>query len=219
MNGLATTTTMMDTVLLKVGVRRNLAVDLALIIGFSWIIALCARLSFLIPGTAVPISGQTFAVLLTGALLGSRLGSMSIMAYLAQGAIGLPVFALTATMGYGGGVARFTGPTGGYLIGFIAAAFVVGLLVERGWDRRFWTTALAMLIGNAVIYLFGLPWLARFFAPAWLTGWQLDFKYLDPTGGLLMAGLYPFIPGDLIKLILAAVALPSGWALISRMKT
>jgi biotin transport system substrate-specific component len=188
---------MMDTVLLKVGVRRNLAVDLALIIGFSWIIALSARISFLIPGTAVPISGQTFAVLLAGALLGSRLGSMSIMAYLAQGAIGLPVFALTATMGYGGGVARFTGPTGGFLIGFIAAAFVVGLLVERG---------------------FGLPWLARFFAPAWLTGWQLDFKYLDPTGGLLMAGLYPFIPGDLIKLILAAVALPSGWALISRMK-
>jgi biotin transport system substrate-specific component len=218
MNGQATATTLVDTLLLKTGVRHNLAVDLALIVGFSWFVALCARISFLIPGTAVPISGQTFAVLLAAALLGSRRGTLSMMAYLAQGAMGLPVFAFTATMGYGGGAARFAGPTGGYLIGFVAAAFVVGFLAERGWDRRFWTTALAMLCGSAVIYLFGLPWLARFFAPAWLSGWQLDFKYLDPTNGVLLAGLYPFIPGDLIKLVLAAVALPSGWALLSRLR-
>jgi len=217
MNGLATTT-MVDTLLLRAGIRRNLLVDLALIVGFSLLVALSARISFPIPGTAVPISGQTFAVLLAGALLGSRRGPLSIMAYLAQGAMGLPVFAFSATTGYGGGIASFLGPTGGYLIGFVGAAFVVGFLAERGWDRRFWTTALAMLCGNVVIYIFGLPWLARFFAPEWLSGWQLDFKYLDPTNGVLLAGLYPFIPGDLIKLILAAAALPSGWALISRLK-
>lgn len=218
MRRLATAETMVNALLLKTGVRRNLAVDLALILGFSWFIAICARISFPIPGTAVPISGQTMAVLLTGALLGSRLGALSVMAYLVQGAMGLPVFAFSPLMGYGGGIARLAGPTGGYLIGFVAMAFVVGFLAERGWDRRFWTTALAMLCGNAVLYLFGLPWLAHFFSPSWLSGWQLDFRYLDPTNGLLMAGLYPFIPGDLIKLILAAIALPSGWALLSRWK-
>ncbi len=217
MNSVATTT-MMDTMLLRAGIRRGLLVDLALIVAFSWVIALAARISFLIPGTAVPITGQTFAVLLTGALLGSRRGSLSIMTYLAQGAMGLPVFAISGAMGYGGGAARFAGPSGGYLIGFVAAAFLVGFLAERGWDRRFWTTVLAMLGANVVIYVFGLPWLARFFAPGWLSGWQLDFKWLDPTNGVLLSGLYPFIPGDIIKVVLAAVALPTGWRLLSRFR-
>jgi len=204
MNSVATTT-MMDTMLLRAGIRRGLLVDLALIVAFSWVIALAARISFLIPGTAV-------------ALLGSRRGSLSIMTYLAQGAMGLPVFAISGVMGYGGGVARFAGPSGGYLIGFVAAAFLVGFLAERGWDRRFWTTVLAMLGANVVIYVFGLPWLARFFAPGWLSGWQLDFKWLDPTNGVLLSGLYAFIPGDIIKVVLAAVALPTGWRLLSRFR-
>ncbi|MEE8470716.1 MAG: biotin transporter BioY [Dehalococcoidia bacterium] len=216
MNGLATTTTMVDSMLLKVGVRRSLAVDLALIVGFSWFIALFARISFL-QGT-VPISGQTFAVLLTGALLGSRLGGLSLMAYVAQGIYGLPVFAISATMGYGGGIARLAGPTGGYIMGFVVAAFIVGLLAERGWDRRFWSMALAMLVGNVVIYFFGLPWLSHF-GPFAFSGLKQDWLWADPTtGGLFMAGLYPFIPGDLIKLVLATAMVPSGWAWLSRLR-
>jgi len=215
MKSLANTITMADVLLLKVGVRRNLIVDIALILGFSWAIALFARISFLIPGTVVPISGQTLAVLLAGALLGSRRGTLSLMAYAAQGACGLPVFAYTAAMGYGGGIARLVGPTGGYIIGFIVAAFVVGLLVERGWGRRFRTMIPALFIGTAVIYFFGLLWLSHFFSPAGLSSWQINLLWLDPTRGLFMAGLYPFVPGDLIKIILAATMLPSGWALLS----
>jgi biotin transport system substrate-specific component len=141
----------------------------------------------------VPLTGQTFAVLLVGALLGSRRGSLSLLAYLAEGAVGLPVFA-----GGSGGLARLWGPTGGYLVGFIAAARMVGWLCERGWDRRVRTAALAMLIGNGVIYLFGLPWLAHFVG----------------AERVLALGLLPFMPGDLVKLALAALALPSGWKLL-----
>jgi len=94
------------------------------------------------------------------------------------------------------------GPTGGYLFGFVAAAFVVGFLAERGWDRRFWSTALAMVIGSIVIYAFGLSWLMHYL----------------PANSVLTAGLYPFIPGDLAKVALAAMALPSGWALLNRFK-
>ena len=102
----------------------------------------------------MPITGQTLAVLLVGATLGSRRGTLAMLAYLAEGAMGLPVFAGA------GGAARLIGPTGGYLIGFVVAAFIVGWLAEHGWDRRLLTTALAMLAGNAAIYLFGVSWLA-----------------------------------------------------------
>src|SRR3989304_5849965 len=158
MESLATTPTMADALLLRAGVRRQLATDIGLIIGFSWLIALVSRISFLIPGSAIPITGQTFAVLLTGALLGSRRGGLAMIAWIAQGIYGLPVFAISPTLGYGGGIARLLGPSGGFIMGFVFAAFVVGLLAERGWDRRFWTLALAMLLGNVVIYFFGLPW-------------------------------------------------------------
>jgi len=92
----------------------------------------------------------------------------------------------------------------GYLVGFVAAAFVVGFLAERGWDRRTWSMALAMLIGNSVIYAIGLPWLS-----IWL-------GHVASADSVLAIGLYPFMPGDLLKLVLAAVALPSGWALLNR---
>ena len=160
-----------------------------LLIAFgSWLVALSAQIT--IPLWPVPVTGQTFGVLLVGALLGSRRGAMAVLAYLVQGAAGLPVFA-----GGAGGFARLAGPSGGYLAGFITAAFVVGWLSERGWDRNFTTTALSMLVGNAVIYAAGLPWLAVF------VGWE----------AVLTAGLFPFVPGDLLKVILAAVALPQAW--------
>ncbi len=117
-------------------VRRYAGVyDAALILGASLLIALSARIAVPVPFSPAPITGQTLAVLLVGALLGSRRGALSVLAYLAEGAMGLPVFA-----GGGAGILWLLGPTGGYLFGFIAAAFVTGWLAERGWDRRFVTT-------------------------------------------------------------------------------
>lgn len=164
-----------------------------LVVGGSVLTALMAQIAIPLPFTPVPITGQTFGVLLTGAILGSRRGALSMALYLLEGVSGLPVFA-----GGASGPERLLGPTGGYLLGFVAAAWVTGYLCERGWDRRVLSAALAMGIGNGVIYLFGLPWLACFIGPA----------------SALMAGLWPFTPGDLIKIALAALALPSGWALV-----
>lgn len=166
-----------------------------LVLAGSVLVALAARVTIPLPFTPVPITGQTFAVLLVGALLGSRAGAAAMITYLVEGAMGLPVFA-----GGRGGADVLVGPTAGYLYGFVAAAFVTGWLCERGWDRRVHTAALAMLVGNAVIYLFGLPWLAYFIGP----------------DRVLVAGLLPFIPGDLFKVVLAALALPGGWKLLGR---
>lgn len=171
--------------------------DAALVVGSSVFIAFCAQISIRFPFSPVPITGQTLAVLLVGALLGSRRGSLSVMTYLGQGIAGLPVFA-----GGMSGVTHFLGPTGGYLIGFVAAAYLAGKLAERGWDRRVGTTFLAMLLGNLALYIFGLPWLSTFVG-------------IETT---LQLGFYPFITGDLAKLAFAALLLPSGWSLLGRMQ-
>jgi len=178
--------------------RYTLLYDVALVVGGSLVVALSAQVAIPLPFSPVPISAQTLAVLLIGALLGSRRGGLCLATYVLEGAAGLPVFA-----GGRGGVVHLVGPTGGYLVGFIAAAFAVGLLAERGWDRRVSTTLLMMLLGNALIYVFGLPWLARF------------------VGGqrVLALGLLPFIPGDLLKLTLSAALLPSGWKVLARERT
>lgn len=170
--------------------------DVVLITAFSLITALAAQVSIPLPFTPVPITGQTFAVLLGGALLGAKRGALSMLLYLSEGAIGLPVFA-----GGSSGLAKLAGPTGGYLIGFVVAAFLVGTLAERGWDRRFWSAVVAMVIGEGTIYLFGLSWLARFV----------------PSGKVFTLGMLPFLPGDIIKLLLAATALPSAWAILRRL--
>lgn len=177
--------------------RAGLLWDVVLVVGFTCLTALCAQISFWLG--VVPITGQTFAVLLSGALLGSRRGALSQLTYLAIGAVGIPYwFALGGTVG----IARLVGPTGGYLIGFVAAAFVVGWLAERGWDKRVWTAIPALLAGSAVMYVFGLAWLSRFV----------------PEGTVLQAGLYPFVIGDLIKIVAAALTIPSGWLLLRRLK-
>jgi len=173
--------------------RVGLLYDAMLVMVASAFIALLAQVAIPLPFSPVPITGQTFAVLLVGALLGGVRGSLAISLYLMEGTIGLPVFA-----GGGAGLARLAGPTGGYLIGFIAAAFVVGLLAKRGWDRRIWSTALAMLVGNVLIYAVGLPRLAQFVG----------------SERALSLGLYPFVIGDLLKLAVAAAALPAGWKLL-----
>ncbi|MFC1905373.1 biotin transporter BioY [Chloroflexota bacterium] len=175
--------------------KRTLLLDVVLVLGFSCLTALCAQITFWIG--LVPVTCQTFAVLLAGALLGSRRGALSQITYLAIGATGIPYwFALGGPLG----IARLVGPTGGYLFGFIAAAFVVGWLVEKGWDRRVWTAVVAMVAGSVAMYLFGLSWLSLFV--------QRD--------ALLQTGLYPFIIGDAIKIVSAAIVLPSGWLLLKR---
>jgi len=175
--------------------RTGFLLDVALVVGFACLTAICAQISFWIG--IVPISGQTFGVLLAGAFLGSRRGALSQLGYLAIGATGIPYwFALGGPLG----IARLVGPTGGYLIGFVAVAFVIGWLAERGWDRQVWKAVLAMLAGSAVLYIFGLSWLAHFV----------------PGGTVLQVGLYPFIVGDLVKIAAVALALPSGWMLLRR---
>ena len=136
--------------------------SVALVVAFSLLTALAAQVSVPLPWTPVPLTGQTFAVLLTGALLGSRLGALAMLAYLAEGAAGLPFF----RNGAGGAHYLLFSPTTGYLLAFPAAAFVTGLLAERGWDRRFTTAAAAMFVGSLVILAGGWLWLTLFFRTA-----------------------------------------------------
>ncbi len=169
--------------------------SVALVVAFSLFVALCARIVIPLPFTPVPLTGQTFAVLLTGALLGSRLGALALLAYLAEGAVGLPFF-----RGGAGGAGHFAGATAGYLLAFPLAAFVTGYLAERGWDRKFVTAAAAMALGSIVILAGGWLGLLRFYAPA----------------QAFALGVAPFLAGDVVKIALAAAVLPSGWALARR---
>lgn len=177
--------------------RRSVAsralADAVLILAGSALVALSAQVVVPLPWTPVPITGQTFGVLFVGALLGSRRGALALAAYLLEGAAGLPVFA-----GGGATVAWLLGPTAGYLWSYPAAAWLTGRLAERGWDRRPATAALALGAGNAVIYAVGLPWLAFF------VGAERVFA----------AGLLPFVPGDLVKIAVAAGALAGAWRLM-----
>ena len=167
-----------------------------LVIVFSLFIAACAQ--FAIHIGPIPITGQSFAVLLTGALLGSRLGAAAVIAYLIEGALGLPFFA----PGGAPGILRFFGPTGGYLVAFPAAAFITGAFAEHGWDKRYTTAVAAMAIGSAVVLLGGWAW----------------YSLVTNTSPLI--AFYPtvgkFLAGDVIKVALAAAVLPTGWALLKK---
>jgi biotin transporter BioY len=168
--------------------QRTLLTDIGLVIGFSLLTALMAKIAIPLPFTPVPITGQTFAVLLTGALLGSRLGAATMLTYILEGSVGLPVFAPATPASYG------------YLAGFVAAAFIVGWLAERGWSRDVLRSILAMIAGEVAIYVFGLAWLSRY------VGW----------GQVLALGFFPFLIGDAIKLIAAALIVPAGWRIRER---
>jgi len=168
--------------------------SVALVLGFSLLTALAAQV--VIPVPPVPITAQTFAVLLTGAVLGSRLGALAMIAYLIEGASGLPVF----QSGHGGAHYLLFSPTAGYLWSYPAAAFLTGLLAERGWDKRFTTAAAAMTLGSLVILLTGWAWLAR---------------YTTPTEAFHF-GVTRFLVGDAVKIMLAAAVLPTGWKLMRR---
>ena len=176
--------------------RAALGVGAPLVLGGAALIALGAQVQ--VPLWPVPITLQTLVVLLLGAALGARRGALAVVAYLGAAALGLPVLA-----GGGAGALKLFGPTGGYLIGFILAAYLVGRLVERfALDRRVLGAALAMLLGNAVIYLCGVSWLAA-------------ALHLTP-GDALNTGLTPFLLGDALKIGVAAALLPSAWAWLGR---
>lgn len=164
-------------------------------LAFSLVTALSARIAVPLPFSPVPLTGQTFGVLLTGALLGSRLGALALLLYLAEGASGLPFFAGGAC-----GPARFLGPTGGYLVASPLAAALVGWLATRGWDRRPLTMLAAMLLGSLVIYALGAGWLVHFLG----------------VEAALVKGALLFLPGDAVKALLAAGLLPLGWKWMGR---
>ena len=167
----------------------------------SALIALCAQIQ--VPFWPVPLTMQTLAVLGIGMAYGARLGVATLVLYLLEGLAGLPVFA-----GGNAGPAYFAGPTGGYLIGFVFAAGIVGKLAEDGWDRSPLRTAAAMVIGNLAIYLCGVAWLTQFLASR---------QTLDLASGFtraLAGGVYPFLPGDGLKILLATAVLWGAWQAI-----
>jgi biotin transporter BioY len=168
--------------------------SVSLVIAFSLFNAAAAQFSLNIG--PIPITGQSFAVTLTGALLGSRLGAMALAAYIIEGCAGLPFFA-----GGAGGLHVLFGPSGGYLVSFPAAAYVTGAFAEHGWDRRFLTAAAAMAIGSVVILAAGWAWLIVLQTPA-VTAFNVGVK--------------PFLLGDVVKVVLAAGVLPTGWAILKR---
>lgn len=158
--------------------------------------AAAAQLSFPLPFTPVPFTIQPMIVLVGAAVLGSRLGALSQILYLTLGIAGLPVFAHTPELPQG--FARLLGPSGGYLMAYPIAAFVTGLLAERGFDRRYLTSILAMFAGLSIVFAGGVSWIAR-------------FSGLDVA---LATGLYPFIVVDVIKIVAAGLILPTAWKLL-----
>ena len=177
--------------------RSTALTNVALVLAASLVTAGCAQLEIRLPWTPVPVTGQTFAVLLTGAVLGARRAFLAQLLYLAEGAAGMPFFA-----GGAGGVAWLLGPSGGYLIGFPFAAALIGALAERGWDRRPLPMFAAMVLSSSIIFALGLAQLSAFV----------------PQGSLLASGLLPFIPGDLLKAAIAAGLFPALWKLVSRLE-
>jgi biotin transport system substrate-specific component len=175
------------------GTTAFLAYEAPLVLAGSALIALSAWIALPLPFSPVPVTAQTFAVLFVGSALGARRGAAVVLAYLAEGACGLPVFA-----GGSSGVHVFVGPTGGYLAGFVLGAWLCGALAERGFDRRPVTTVVSMALGNVAILVPGLLWLAQFVG----------------TERVLALGLFPFLPGDVLKITLAAALLPLGWKLL-----
>jgi biotin transport system substrate-specific component len=175
----------------------GLVYDLFSILCGSLFLALMAQFSIDLWFTPVPITLQTFGVLLLGALLGAKRGALAVIAYLGEGALGFPVFA-----GGAGGISILLGPTGGYLFAFIAAAFLIGFLLERGWKDSYLRTSLALLMGYACMLGLGALWLSFFVG----------------AKNALFMGIYPFIIGCFLKTLAAAALIPSGWKAIDFLK-
>jgi len=164
------------------------------VVGFAIALAAAAQVAIPLPGTPVPMTLQPLVVVLAGMMLGPTLGAASMVLYLAAGAMGAPVFAPGGLPG----VARLLGPTGGYLVGYVAAAFIMGVLAERGWDRSLLRVTLMMAVGHLVIFAFGLLWLTHLVGPA--KAWAV--------------GAAPFMAGTILKTALAAALMKGAWSLV-----
>jgi len=171
----------------------SLWLEIPILLGFNLLLVASAYVAIDVPFSPVPITGQTFAVLLVAMALGRVRGGGVVLAYLAEGAAGMPVFA-----GGAAGVGVLAGPTGGYLIGFLGAAYLTGWLADHDWDKGYLKSVLAMTAGNALIFLCGLAQLSLFV----------------PAGSVLAMGMYPFVVGGILKTLLAAVVLPSVWKIV-----
>jgi biotin transport system substrate-specific component len=183
----------------RASAETNLALDAVLVILGSLLMGLVAQLSIKLPFTPVPVTGQTLGVLVIGGALGSVRGALSMLLYLVWGAVGLPFFAEGRS---GIELLALSSATGGYLWGFVVAGYTVGLLAERKWDRGIGSSLGAMLVGEVIIFAFGVAWLSQ----------ALDLSLQDG----LEAGLYPFVVGDVIKLAIAAGVLPVAWRAVAR---
>jgi biotin transport system substrate-specific component len=188
---------------LVAGADASSAIRVAAVVFIAAATAAAAQISVPLPFTPVPFAMQDMVVLIGGAALGSRLGMSAQLLYLAAGIAGLPVFAASATLPQG--ALRLLGPTGGYLLSYPVAAYLTGLLAERGFDRRYATSVVAMIAGLAVIFTFGVSWLATLARPS-----GIGFA------AALNAGLYPFLAGDVLKVFLGAAVLPAVWKIVGR---
>ena len=174
---------------------QRLGRDLVLALLGAAILTVSAKVQ--LPMYPVPMTLQTYVVMVIAMAYGWQLGTATVGLYLLQGAIGLPVFAA------GGGFAYFLGPTGGYLIGFLVATLAMGWLAERGWDRRLWLVVPAVALGTLLIFTLGVAWLSV------------------PLGSFeraVEAGLMPFLPGAAAKLVLAAATVPAAWHFVKRFR-
>ena len=197
---------MSSTALVPSLVRPNnrvaaLVADVVLVALGVALIGLSAQVSIPLPNTPVPLTGQTFAVLLVGGAYGATRGFFTMAAYLVVGGLGYGVF---ASHGSGWDALRFSSATGGYLVGMLVAATLVGWLADRGWDRKACARSLAMALGDAVILLFGATWLAHALDLTAVQAWNLGVK--------------DFLIGDAIKILLAAGLLPAAWKLVDAIR-
>ncbi len=180
---------------------RAITKDVALVVGFALLTALAAQIEISLGFTPVPLTGQTFAVLLAGAVLGTRRGALSQLVYWACGLAGLPFYS-----GGTGGWQVGTGATMGYLVGFVVAAGAIGFLAEKKHDRNFVTSLPAMLLGSAIIYAFGAGWLAH----------KLNIPVATSETNAITLGVAPFLIGDAIKAVVAAACTSTVWVAVSR---
>src|SRR5688572_30544871 len=188
------------------GTAYAVPIRVASVLFFTALTAAAAQVSVPVPFTQVPFTFQPTVVLLSGLILGSRLGFTSQVLYLMAGIAGLPVFAASVTLPPG--ALRLLGPSGGYLMAYPLAAFATGYLAERGFDRRYITSVLAMLCGLVIIYATGTLWLGLFART--LTG-----SAAVGLNAALAAGVYPFVIPDLIKLAFASGIVPAAWRLLT----
>jgi biotin transport system substrate-specific component len=180
--------------------RASALTNTSLLLGGTVFMSLMAQIALPVPGSPVPITGQTLGVLLIGTAYGASLGLATIAIYVALGLAGAPILAQGAH-----GYARLAGPTGGYLVGMVLAAFAVGVLANRRWDVRLQTALMQMIVGDILVFAPGLIWLKLYTGASW--SWTLA------------AGFTPFIVGEVIKIGIAGTALPSVWALVRKMRS